>query len=346
MSLYQTDDLLNYQLKTYFQVTDLKEIYEKFLIIINLLKEIPEVSTLDGDGNPYIDNIESLQKAWKKHRSGLIKDYSLPDKNLHIDEGFRNICNICTNSNLDHEAFRKLAKIHKQFMLLENISGTALEEYIATELENNGWIWCSGGFIQGTDLIKKNTDGTWRFLQIKSRSNTTNSSSSKIGRLIQHRAIKVTIEDWFRFKVSKAKNPKDYTPEQWKKLNDLVGCDSLSEQGFMEFFKKKHSKYSTFAQDILPKIEILFEMKELLNGIPDDLQKIQTTLSQIKTNEIEGFHSEWESTLKKYKFKKAKVANIIDLQEKLRLLQIELHQKIENLDKEISSLGCQLRKLS
>ena len=74
---------------------------------------------------------------------------------------------------------KKIKLGHSQSMAVENYLGIFLEAYIAKEGYEFGWIQCVGDIIKATDFIKKNGN-KWIRLQVKMRSNTENSSSSKI----------------------------------------------------------------------------------------------------------------------------------------------------------------------
>ena len=82
---------------------------------------------------------------------------------------------------------------HQLSMAAENIVGDLLERFLASVLEEHGWIWCSGSMVKAVDFIKPpaRTGGAWRLLQVKNRDNSENSSSSAI-------RDGTDIEKWFR----------------------------------------------------------------------------------------------------------------------------------------------------
>lgn len=82
---------------------------------------------------------------------------------------------------------------HQLSMGAENMVGDLLERYLATVMEPNGWIWCSGSMVKAVDFIKPpaRTGGDWQMLQIKNRDNSENSSSSAIRNGTE-------IQKWFR----------------------------------------------------------------------------------------------------------------------------------------------------
>jgi hypothetical protein len=109
---------------------------------------------------------------------------------------------------------------HQQSMVAENLVGSILERYLATVLEPKGWAWCSGSVVKSVDFVKK--DGAkWIALQVKNRSNSENSSSSKV-------RDKTGIIKWHR---SNAKTGDTL----WDKFPDKSVAGSLSEEGFREF---------------------------------------------------------------------------------------------------------------
>ena len=66
---------------------------------------------------------------------------------------------------------------YNQQKQVEMSMGDFLEMYILKHAFQYGWIQ-SGNCIRGTDMIKKNDDGSWFKLQIKNSDNTPNSSSA------------------------------------------------------------------------------------------------------------------------------------------------------------------------
>lgn len=114
-------------------------------------------------------------------------------------------------------------KIHAQSMGAENIIGDLLERYVASVIEPQGWIWCSGSTMKAIDFIcpPVNNSGNWKCLQIKNRDNTENSSSSAI-------RIGTDIEKWFRtFSKKEGTN--------WGAFPCVTGRNHLSEEGFISF---------------------------------------------------------------------------------------------------------------
>lgn len=119
---------------------------------------------------------------------------------------------------------------HKQAMGIENIIGAYLEAYIYESLWNEGWIWCSGSIVNKVDFIKVSGGMFEKFLQIKCRDNTENSSSLEVREGTE-------IDKWFRF-FSKTGET------NWHNFPDLKGRLHLSEEGFLKFLRKKLSEDS------------------------------------------------------------------------------------------------------
>ncbi len=100
---------------------------------------------------------------------------------------------------------------HDLFMAAENRQGNLLEEYIAIHTRPYGFIWANGNVLKAIDFTT--TDGSF-LLQIKSKYNTENSSSSDIRE-------GTTIEKWYRLGV-RTVNHRKIPDFKWVKLNELV----------------------------------------------------------------------------------------------------------------------------
>ena len=122
-------------------------------------------------------------------------------------------------SGLSEDDLNKINYAHRLGMSAENILGLILEEYLADNLEPYGWHCAWGETVKSVDFVHE--DG--RFLQIKNRSNSENSSSSAVRDETQ-------IEKWFRIKA-------DRIEYMWASLNDICGTTSLSEDSFLLFVK-------------------------------------------------------------------------------------------------------------
>lgn len=125
---------------------------------------------------------------------------------------------------------------HNLFMSAENIQGSLLEEYIAAETREYGIVWCAGHVLQAVDFC--NTSGTL-LLQVKNKSNTENSSSSKI-------RAGTPIQKWYRL-GTRRRNGRPIPDYRWSNLNALIndnktrGYDlppcGMSEEGYLKFLR-------------------------------------------------------------------------------------------------------------
>ena len=133
---------------------------------------------------------------------------------------------------IDSVDIEKLLTNHKIAMAAENVTGSLLEEYIATVMEPLGWIWCSGKMVKASDFIRfpaKKNDKP-HLLQVKNRSNSENSSSSNIRK-------GTTIDKWYRLEAVSGAT-------RWDNFPDSQGKKSLSEAKFHEFVKDRIAEWS------------------------------------------------------------------------------------------------------
>ena len=117
----------------------------------------------------------------------------------------------------------KFYEYHKQAMCVENVVGSYIEAYLDSQLQKLGWIWCAGSIVDKVDFFKVEENGTF-LLQVKSRSNTENSSSSTV-------RDGTSIEKWFRFYAETGETA-------WNEFPDKKAAKLLSEDGFREFVTK------------------------------------------------------------------------------------------------------------
>lgn len=125
-------------------------------------------------------------------------------------------------ARLDHltsEQLKEICYAHRISMSAENILGLLLEEYLAKHLSKYGWYCCWGDIVRHVDFCHK--DG--KLLQVKNRSNSENSSSSRV-------RINQPIDKWHRVDARTG----DY---MWDRLNNDFGCN-LSEDAFQIFVTK------------------------------------------------------------------------------------------------------------
>jgi len=126
----------------------------------------------------------------------------------------------CRLPHLKTEGLVKISFGHRLSMTAENVLGHLLEEYLANELAAFKWHCCWGETLRSVDFV--NEDG--RLLQVKNRSNSENSSSSRV-------RLGTEIEKWFRVNANNGKY-------LWEDLNKLHKTLNLSEENFKEFVVK------------------------------------------------------------------------------------------------------------
>jgi hypothetical protein len=123
-------------------------------------------------------------------------------------------------TNLNNIQLAQIKFAHRLSMSAENILGLLLEEYIEGDLKTLGWHMCWGETIRSVDFC--HTSG--RLLQIKNRSNSENSSSSRV-------RIGTPIEKWHRVNAITG----NYN---WNELNHICGGTNMSESGFISFVNR------------------------------------------------------------------------------------------------------------
>lgn len=129
---------------------------------------------------------------------------------------------------LEEAELERVKHEHQLSMAAENLVGDLLERYIASNLEDVGWVWCAGDFVRSIDFVKRDTSGKgWLSLQVKNRDNSENSSSSKVRE-------GTTIMKWHRT-VSRTGE------SRWEKFPTDSG-HSMSEVGFLDFIDLYFSK--------------------------------------------------------------------------------------------------------
>ena len=144
--------------------------------------------------------------------------------------------------NLSSEDINSIVYAHRLSMSAENILGLLLEEFLSRKLSSLGWVMAWGETIKSVDFC--NEDGF--LLQIKNRSNSENSSSSKI------RDGK-PIKKWIRINANNGCCG-------WEKLAELIGkkVHGLNEKSFNHFVIKilKNNPHALAIEDANPWIKI------------------------------------------------------------------------------------------
>jgi len=105
-------------------------------------------------------------------------------------------------------------------MSAENIQGLLLEEFLAEQLADYGWYCCWGESVRHVDFC--NIDGS--LLQVKNRSNSENSSSSRV-------RINQPIEKWYRVDARTGSY-------RWSYFNDKYNTNRFSEENFVIFVQQ------------------------------------------------------------------------------------------------------------
>lgn len=130
-----------------------------------------------------------------------------------------------SNPNLSTKSIEDIFENHVLAMAIENGIGSLLEDYIASKLEPQGWIPAWGSVLRAIDFYEPKTD---KFLQVKNRSNSENSSSMSIRK-------GTNIEKWYRINAQNGQT-------HWEKLEKITGVSGMSEEEFFLFTKEAISQ--------------------------------------------------------------------------------------------------------
>lgn len=123
-------------------------------------------------------------------------------------------------TGLTTEQLEQIKYAHRLSMSAENIQGLLLEEFLAEQLADYGWYCCWGESIRHVDFC--NVDAS--LLQVKNRSNSENSSSSRV-------RINRPIEKWYRVDAKTGLY-------RWSDFNEKYNTDRFSEENFVAFVKQ------------------------------------------------------------------------------------------------------------
>ncbi|NJL39331.1 MAG: SinI family restriction endonuclease [Leptolyngbyaceae cyanobacterium RM2_2_4] len=166
---------------------------------------------------------EVLAQAWlKKYRDSyenrISRRISQPPGTV-ADPIVNTIINArLTRLTADH--LEQIKYAHRLSMSAENIQGLLLEEFLAEQLGEYGWYCCWGESVRHVDFC--NVDGS--LLQVKNRSNSENSSSSRV-------RINQPIEKWYRVDARTGLY-------RWSYFNDKYGTTRFSEENFAMFVQQ------------------------------------------------------------------------------------------------------------
>ncbi len=123
-------------------------------------------------------------------------------------------------TGLTTEHLEQIKYAHRLSMSAENIQGLLLEEFLAVQLADYGWCCCWGESVRHVDFC--HLDGS--LLQVKNRSNSENSSSSRV-------RINQPIEKWYRVDARTGSY-------RWSYFNDKYDTDRFSEENFSAFVQQ------------------------------------------------------------------------------------------------------------
>ena len=123
-------------------------------------------------------------------------------------------------TGLTPEDLEQIKYAHRLSMSAENIQGLLLEEFLAEQLADYGWYCCWGESVRHVDFC--NVDGS--LLQVKNRSNSENSSSSRV-------RINQSIEKWHRVDARTGLY-------RWSYFNQKYDTDRFSEENFALFVQR------------------------------------------------------------------------------------------------------------
>jgi hypothetical protein len=184
------------------------------LAIIGTLKKYPELTPkLSAKFEPISAFVAKYSNGYENRSSVRFTKPSpiVPDNILEVIIGAK-------YTRLPKAEIGKVVAFHRIAMTAENILGSLLEEYIADRLPE-GWYSCWGECIKSVDIVSN--QGV--MIQIKNRSNSENSSSSKI-------RAGTEIKKWHRIDANTGRT-------QWEKLGMIIPGIRVSEPQFHEFVK-------------------------------------------------------------------------------------------------------------
>jgi hypothetical protein len=198
------------------------ELAEKFASLMHFLSLHPDsASALRGKSAPPIgteDYIRQQAIAFSKARNPRAPKPSatVPDEMVSVI--------LVSYFGIETENVDRIKREHLLSMNAENMVGDILERYLASILEPEGRIWCSGAVVKAVDFIKpESAEHGWRLLQVKNRDNSENSSSSAI-------RAGTNIEKWFRSFSRTGKL-------NWEAFHDVTLKTKISEDGFKDFVR-------------------------------------------------------------------------------------------------------------
>lgn len=205
-----------------------------FLKIVERVIEHPALFAVDDfEGLSDDAKIQWLKSKEQEYLRARTRAVTLEDLKTSSDPAVAAI--LKQSFSIDDHSVQKIERNHRLAMQAENLLGYLLERYVASELEKVGWSWCPGDFLRAVDFIKLDDD--LKLLQVKNRSNSENSSASKV-------RIGTKIQKWHRIQAMSGNT-------RWNKLPDIE-AGKLTEEGFHRFIaltvsprRRSRSKSST-----------------------------------------------------------------------------------------------------
>lgn len=163
-----------------------------------------------------------LEKYVRRYYAGRNRKIVLKEMKTKPDPAVDEV--LKAYKNVPPEDLQRMGDGHRLSMQAENIVGQLLESYVARLLESHGWIWCCGETMRSVDFLKDGEESEIRFLQIKNRDNSENSSSAAIREGTK-------IEKWYRSNSRTGET-------RWDKLQEYCEADEAdrcTEEGFYNF---------------------------------------------------------------------------------------------------------------
>lgn len=198
------------------------ELSEKYASVISFLSLNPDAAAaLRGSSAPKPGSIEYIKRQAAGFSDSRAPKAPKPPETIP-DEMVSVILNGYFDIPAEH--LNRVKREHQLSMGAENMVGELLERYLASVLEEHGWIWCSGAMVKAVDFVQPpKNGGSWRMLQVKNRDNSENSSSSAI-------RIGTSIEKWHR---TFSKRP----GSNWPAFPDVSMRPLLSEEAFAAYVR-------------------------------------------------------------------------------------------------------------
>lgn len=201
-----------------------KSLSERYASVVNFLSINPNAaSALRGSSAPPIGSDAYIRRqavAFAQSRAARVPrpPETVPDEMVSVI--------LISYFDISQGDAERVKREHLLSMGAENLVGDLLERYLASVMEPQGWIWCSGAMVRAVDFIKppSSPGADWRLLQVKNRDNSENSSSSAI-------RLGTKIEKWHRTFSKRAGS-------NWGAFPDASFRNLLSEDGFKDFVRE------------------------------------------------------------------------------------------------------------